>query len=504
MEKNVVVLFYPSAWPEGARGRIPYALLYLERMVRDLGLEIVLIDEQVQRAYHSVLENVKERLLLVAVSAMTGDQIVGGVRFSKSVREVSDCPIIWGGWHPTLLPEQTLREAYVDIVVIGQGEYAFQNLVKRIQCGAEIQGIPGVGYKREGECVVTPPAQFVDINEFPRNDHRLLDVNNYVFKSSYAERCVGYFCSHGCPHHCAFCCVATIYGRKWYNKGVDEIIEDLRYFKESAEIDSVTFDDDNFFVNREFALEFSKKMIESKLGLLWDTSAHAATFLKNFSDDDVELFYRAGCRQIYVGAESGDQDILDLISKGTTVDDNLKFVKLLKRHKIIPMLSTMVCFPVDSGEDVDQTIDMVRRAKLLDPNLRARIFFYTPYPGTELYDKAIAAGFKPPARLEDWPSHTLRKFKAPWTQKDFRWAMEVFANFYFPLCNPRFYESIPIAKLKPLLFVINKVFFPIAFLRFKYNYFRLPFEAKMFLKCLQFYNKVMNKNYSLGFESYLD
>lgn len=504
MKKNVLLLFYPTSWPVGQRGRIPYALLYLERVVRDLDLEIILIDEQVTPDYLPIVEKCKDRLFLAGVSAMTGEQIVGGVRFSRLIREQTAARIVWGGWHPTLLPEQTLAEPYLDFVVLGQGEGPFRALVKALLEGRDPVEIPGTGYRSDDVCHISPPADFVDFTRFPEIDLGLVNCKDYLFKGVYAERCIGYFCSHGCPYNCAFCCVARVYGRRWYKRGLDQIINHLKYFKTVVGIDSITFDDDNFFVDRSFALEFCQRMIDEKIDLLWDTSAHAATFLKNFSDADVELLYLAGCRQIYVGAESGDQDILDLISKGATVEDNLEFVSMLKRHRIIPMLSTMICFPTASGKDVNMTIDMVRQAHLLDPSLRARMFFYTPYPGTDLYEKALLEGFVPPTRLEDWPMHTLRKFRAPWAKKDYRWQVEMFANFYLLLSNPRYYRSVPIRKLKPVVFLLNLIFFPTAYLRMRLNFFKFPVEARCFLICLQFYNKLRGTSYSLGYESYLD
>jgi len=502
-EKNVVVLFYPSPWQGEQRGRVPYALLYLERMIRGKGLEVILIDEQVSPDYVSVLSRVKERLFLVGVSAMTGHQIVGGIRFSQTVRGLADVPIVWGGWHATLLPSQVLNESYVDYIICGQGEVPFQKLVEELMASRIPSGVPGLGSKKKDRVFVDPPVGFRDINQFPKVNYRLLDFNQYVFKSAYSNRCVGYFCSHGCPYDCEFCCVAKIYGRKWYRKRVADVITDLKLFKEQAQIDSITFDDDNFFVNKSFTLELAREFIAQKLDLLWDTSAHAGLFLKLFKEEDIELLYKAGCRQIYIGAESGDQKVLDLIAKKTRVEDNLHFAALLKRHRITPLFSTMVGFPGDPDKDIRLTLDMIRRAKLIDPTLRARIFFYTPYPETKLYAKALQHGLKPPDQLADWATYTLRKFRAPWFKKDYRWPLEIFANFYLPLANPNFYKLVP-QKQQWVVFIINKLFYPFVYLRFKFNLFQFPFEAIFFLLFLRIFNKFARTRYALGYESYFD
>ena len=503
---KTILLFYPSTWPRGARGRIPYALLYLERMVRRPDIEVIIIDEQVTPDYLPVIERVKGRLLLAGVSAMTGNQIRGGIQFSKIVKEMAgrQVPVVWGGWHPTLLPENVLNESFVDFVVSGQGEKAFLQLVEAVLSGNSTEGIAGTGYKLDGRYVINDPDPFADINIFPKVNYEIIDISNYTFRSSYSEKCIGYFCSHGCPYNCAFCCLAKVFKRKWYRKNIDEIIEDIAYFKAKTGIDSVTFDDDNFFVNRDFALELSRRMIDSKLGLLWDTSAHAGSFLRTYTDEDIELFYQSGCRQIYVGAESGDQAILDLISKGTSVEDNIRFVELLKKHKIMPMFSAMVGFPVNGGKDFNMTLDMIRRAKLVDRTLRARVFFYTPYPGTDLYNLALQEGFVPPTKLESWPDHTLRKFKAPWVNDNLRLDLEIFANFFFPLCNPDFYRTVPVKSLQPVVWLINKIFFPMAYLRFRYNFFRWPLEALLFLYVLRLFNRITGNSFSLGYETYLD
>jgi radical SAM superfamily enzyme YgiQ (UPF0313 family) len=504
MKRDTVIIFYPRPWPHEARGRIPYALLYLERMVRDLPVRVVLIDEQVMSAYQPIIQENRERLLVAGVSAMTGFQIKGGMEFSCLVKKHTDAPVIWGGWHATLLPEQTLADPSIDAVVVGQGEPAFRAIVERLLRGEDLANIPGVAFKQEGQMVITPPGAYVNINSFPRIDFSRLDPNDYVFGNPYSSRCVGYLASHGCPLDCGFCCIVNVFHRKCYQKRIAEIVEDLQTLKRMARIESVTFDDDNFFLNRSHIMEFCQALLNAKLDLLWDTSAHAGLFLKLFSDEDVELMHRSGCRQIYIGAESGDPEVMDFIDKKASVEDTYRFVDLLNRHRIAPLLSTMVCFPLDPDRDLAATLDMIRCAKLRDRRLRARVFFYTPYPGTRLYARALERGMVPPHNLGEWATHTLRKFHAPWWKRDYRRELECFVNFYFPLVNPGFYRIVPVKRLKPVVFLINMLFFPIARLRFRLNWFRWPVEALVFLFLLRLYNRLAGTQYALGYESYFE
>lgn len=502
-KRDVLILFFPRPSLDDGRSRTPYVLLYLERALRDLGLEVVLLDEQTQPDYRVVLGRYRDRLLLAGVSSMTGHQIHGGIAFSKMVRELCDAPIVWGGWHPTLLPEQTLREPFVDFVVVGQGERPLRQLVERLRDGRDPSDIRGLGFKRSGVVSVNPPAPAEDLSGLPPINFDALDLRRYVYRNAFAERCLGYFASHGCPFDCTFCCIGEIYRHRWFRKPISQIVCDLRFLKDHVGIDSVSFDDDNFFVDAAFVRELARSMIEANLNLKWETSAQAALMAKVVTDDDMRLIVEAGCRQIYIGAESGDQRVLDLLHKRTSVKDNLDFVRLVSRHGVIPQMSTMVCLPNESHGDVRLTIDMIRQAKLIDRRLRASIYLYTPYPGTQLFERAKQNGFTPPKRLEQWADHTLRKFRAPWAPKGIRWQLECFANFYFPLVDPKLYRRVPSRALRVLVFLVNKAFFPIVWLRFKTNCFRAPWEAVFFLRLLHLYDWLTGRNYSLGPESYV-
>ena len=196
--------------------------------------------------------------------------------------------------------------------------------------------------------------------------------------------------------------------------------------------------------------------------------------------------------------------MLDLLEKRATVEETLRFIEMLARHGITPRLTTMVCLPTESGRDFNLTLDMLRRAKLQARSVRASIFLYTPYPGTRLYERARNKGFIPPQQLSGWAHHTLRRFKAPWAPKGIDWQLELFANFYLPLMDPYFYRLVRSSKIRPVVFLVNKFFFPIAWLRFKANCFRFPVEAAIFLRLLRWYNKLTGSSFCLGNGSYID
>lgn len=498
VKKNAVILFHPAIENQYYRC-IPYALLYLERMVRDLDIELILIDENVETDYVPKVMAVADRILFVGISAIIGSQITGGVRFAKFIKNLSnDNRVLWGGWHSTILPEQTLQEDYIDYVITGQAEESFRSFVKALLNNESITGICNLNYKQQGVVKSNPSATFCDFNKYPPVNYDLVDVNNYMYYPSFAQKSIVYFASHGCPYNCSFCAMATFYKQKWIPRSIEIIINDLRYFKDKAGIDSVFFQDDNFFTNKEFSLALCRAMIDNKLNLKWETWTHAGGFLRMFTDDDLMLIYKAGCRQIISGSESGSQQVLDMVNKKLTVDDNLLFVRLLKRHGITPFFSVMLSFPGNAKDELDQTLELIRQAKLIDNTLKVYFSFYTPYPGTKLYQAATFSGFQTPSSLEGWANHTFDDFHGPWWDKELERKLELFAHFYIPLSNPFNYRNFPRPPfVKTVLFIINKLFNPLVMLRFKYNLFAFPVEAVLFLKLLRLFNKLFGTHYKL-------
>jgi len=492
MNKDTIILFYPIAAKNEKSWYIPYPILHLERVIRHLNLNVVLIDENVTADYLPLIEPVKERILLAGVSSVTGYQIHGGIKFSQIIKEFNSlAPVVWGGWHTTFLAEQTLKEDYIDIVMIGQAELTFSALVERIISGEDYSGLKGVGIKIDNQIFINPNDDFCDIKHLPRVNYKLIDLNNYTFKTDFSNRRLMYMTSWGCPNKCPFCSGAAVFKGRWYPGIIENVIEDLKYFKESAGIDSVLMWDDNFFSNRDYPKRFFQAVIDAKLDLKFDTSSHAGNFLKLFNDEDVAFFYKAGLRKLGTGTESGSQQVLNVVKDKLTVEDNLNLVSLMKRHNILTFWATMIGLPIADGDDIPDTFNMIRKGKLIDRRLKVHITYYTPFPGTILYQMAIDKGFKPFQKLEDWADHSLFYFRPTWLKKNYERELHSFINYYLPVFDPDTYIYCP-ESFKKTLWLFQKLTFPILYLRFKLNFFKLDFDARLFFYLLKRYNKKHN------------
>jgi len=475
---------------------VPYSLLYLERVVRDLEVEVVFIDENIGQDYHPIIDSLKDKILMVGVSAMLGYQIKGGIDFSKYVRSVNqNIKIVWGGWHVTMMPEQSLQEKYIDYVITGQGESPFRQLVKALLGNKSVNQIKGLYFKENNIVQTYGKNEFVSSSDFPDVDYSLVDLNRYILQGiPYAKRTLVYFASHGCPHNCSFCALTPVYQQKWFPKPLEKVIDEFKFFKKSANIDSICFHDDNFFTKKSFSLALAQAMIDYNLDLKWEVWSHAGSFMKTFTDEDIKLFYKAGLRRVLFGAESGSNLVLNEINKNQSVEENLNFVRLLKKHNITPYFTTMICFPMNPDEDINASFEMIRKAKLIDLSLKVHVGYYTPFPNTLFYAKAVEKGFSNPQNLEAWINHTFETFKAPWYKAEYEEKFNIFLNFYVTLSNPFFFNnaSRPL-KEKAFLAVLNLLIFPFAYLRLKFNFFSAPVGAKLFFYFIKLYNKKTGK-----------
>ena len=490
MSRKVLILFYPSTVPEDhQRFSMPYALLYLERVVRDLDLEIKIIDEDITPDYQLDIENYGDRLMFAGISTMTGHQIKGAIKFSKFLKEnYSHVKIIWGGWHPSVLPDETINEDFIDFVISGQGEFAFRELIIALLKQQDYSDIKGLYYKKNNLIFSSPRDSFYDITLLPPINFDLIDVRKYVVSDTLV-----YFASHGCVYECGFCAMSTIYKKKWFPKPVEVVVKELTYLKSKTGFKYINFQDDNFFVNKKFTLSLCEAIIEAGLDFKFITSGHAKNLL-TFADDDFKTIYKAGCRKIYIGAESGSQEVLDLINKKETVEDNFSVLKLLKKHKIITVFSTMVCLPSNPQKDLNLTLNMIRKAKLIDPLLEILIFYYTPFPQTPLYEMALKNGFVSPTTPEEWSNYTMFNSRLPWHRKYFKKRLEYFYNYYFPFYNKSI-EQIAPNELKSTVRIFQKLFFKLNRWRFKNNFFQFPFEAGAMLFFVNRYNKKNNMRF---------
>ena len=405
---------------------MPLSILTLAPELKKRGYSVVLIDERIDRHALSKLEASLDRALCVGISSMTGYQIQGGIAAAKRVRQRSDVPVVWGGWHVSLLPEESIKSPHVDILVRGQGEKTFAALVQAIEEKGNLKEIPGITFKNGEEIFSTPDPAIISLDELDPMPYDLIDINRYHPHFSYLS-------SIGCPMSCGFCADAVVYKRKWKGMNAFRLTEEIARLskKLSWRIRSVYFIDNNFFVDPERVRIFCDALVKRGIRITWEALGHPRQLAK-LDEGFYQLLKQSGCYRILIGAESGSQTILDYINKKASVDDILLFVKRCKEHQIIPVLSFMCGFPKSPIDDLKETVLFINEAKRVNRNTKIKLFFFTPYPGSFLYQEAIQNGFRPPTSLEDWSGYTLNIRNMPYLDPGYEKLAVWFTERYFP------------------------------------------------------------------------
>lgn len=427
-------LFFPRPWPGNEMaGRLPFSIMHLGAYLKGSGFNVRLIDERLESDMDSLIHGLDEKTACFGISSFTGIQIQNGLRIAAKLKaRFPGIPVVWGGWHPSCLPDQTLRHPLVDMVVRGQGEETFKELLGTLSRGEPLRDIKGLSYKAGGEIFHNQDREPAPVITNLRLSYDDFDVEKYIFRQPWGDRAIGMITSLGCPFSCGFCAVACVYKRHTYYRDIDIVLSEIDDLVEKHRINAVIFDDDNFFVSADRVKEFCRKLLAKPYKIAWDAGAHVGLLLKNYDDDALRLIRNSGCVQLYIGAESGSDEILELINKKATAAQTLEYVRKMKEIGIKSFLSTMVCFPGVSTKDIYSTMDMILKCRDIYPDLKYRLFFYTPYPSTPLYQRAVEMGMPEPQSLEEWSQHTLRKFNAPWISPAYRRLIKNFVFYYYP------------------------------------------------------------------------
>ncbi len=348
----------------------PLGLAYLAAVLREDGHEIVIIDAPTlgMSSEDVITELSRFGPDAIGMTALTST-IHRTAELSRLIKEgLPKASIVIGGPHATILPQDTLRKTGADVVLVGEGEITIRDIMRN----------PAKYRKRR--VVIGKRVEDLDSIPFPAWD--LLPLHLYKSLPNNYKRSrhvLNMITSRGCPFRCTYCC-KDLYGSMYRMRSVENVIEELKYLKKEHGIREVAFWDDLFTMRREWMIEFCDRLLEEKLDVAWSCETRV-----NYVDYEMlRKMKDAGCWNIFYGIEAGDQQLLNNIRKGTTLSMIRKAVRMTKKAGIEIRGSFMIALPGETPKLARKTIEF---AIELDPDY-AQFSITTPFPGTELYEKA--------------------------------------------------------------------------------------------------------------------
>jgi radical SAM superfamily enzyme YgiQ (UPF0313 family) len=447
---NNVLLFNPRS--ARSKPRIPNSILSIAAAIEGLH-PYVIVDGNLEtdpwEKINSYLASGSFKYF--GVTCMPGPQLRQAIPISKNIRELyPDIKIIWGGYFASNQPKVVLHSGFVDFIVNGPGEKCFPALLKALDNDQPWTSIPNLIYPSEQGIVKTGKDELYDQDALPALPYETLNnfypLRRYLGKTYLGTRTIAYHSSMGCPFKCSFCAVVPIYNARWRGKSAQHIYQDIKFLKEKFGGNAIEFHDNNFFVSEKRTIEFSK-LVQPE-NMVWWGEGRIDTIDK-YSDQSLELMRASGCKMIFFGAETGNDEILKKMDKGGTQSSAQirAFAARMAKFDIIPEYSFVLGTPGDTPEQVmkqiDQDIAFIKEIKSINPRTEIIIYLYSPVPteGSDLYKKVLESGFHFPEKLEDWISPHWENFDlrknplTPWLTpemidkiKDF----ETVLNSYYP------------------------------------------------------------------------
>ena len=409
-KKSKVILYNPKA----VFYTMPLALIALASYLDKDKYNVQIIDGRLEKDPLSKILESCEGAVCFAVSVLTGAPIKDALEMTNQVKKhFPELKIVWGGWHPSLFPVETLQETSVDVVVRGQGEIAFESVLKAIITGQSFHGIAGVSFKDKisGEIVQNPERSMVDINSFPALNYDFIPVNAYEQLSGRNQ--IDYIASQGCRFRCNFCADPFMYKRGWYGFSPVRIADELESLWNKYHFEHVHFQDETFFTIGSRVEAIAEEFIKRKFRFSWFGTMRADQGSR-LPDDVFAKCKESGLERVMIGLESGSQRMIDWMKKDIKIPQVYESAQKCLKHGIAINFSVIIGFPGETETDMDETIRVVTDLRKMSPEFRVSIFYFKPYPGNEIADALIADGYKMPQGIKEWSEFDYVVKGSPW------------------------------------------------------------------------------------------
>ena len=491
--KTKIVLFAPKPAEDFYFWGMPIALLKVASMLDRKKYDIKIIRAEAESDYKKeFLENVKDAAVL-GVSSMTGYQIKHNIEMIKEAKKINpNLIVVWGGYHCSILPVQTLESEYADIVVKGQGERTFAELAECIRTNKSYEQVEGIAYKKNGKIHNNPDRPLEDMNNFPPTPFDMYAVSKCVTERD-GKKSINLFTSQGCPYRCGFCAEPLVTKRRWFGMSAERVVGEMEFLYNNFGINDFILDDPNFFVDQNRVRRIAELILEKGLNISWRNANGRVNQLIKFDDAFWRLLKKSGCGTILIGAESGLQELLDVMNKDISLEDTSHLAEITRRHGVEMTFSLMIGIPNPKlktetekkqsvQRELNAILDLLDKSYPDEKNYQDLLLFvYTPYPGNPLYYRSIEAGFVPPKNLEEWADFEIVKNNLPWLPQDVFKTVQQLMDFMFPYaCDT--YDKKHIKKFGFLQGIFHKT----ALWRWKHRFFAFPVEYQMLL----FYRKL--------------
>lgn len=372
-------LYTASIWKNYSKNAIlvpPLGMVYLAALLRDKGYEANFIDANILNMSKEQIINKLNELKpdYVLYNAIT-DNLQDTLAWIKEIKEYYNKPVIIGGPHMEIYPEETLTHECIDYGVVGDGWETLPELLDFLENGRDLTDVKGLVFRKEGEVVLTeerPKKVSLEDVPFPARD--LLPNELYDTVLSKARPITIMITALGCPFRCTYCCTDT----NLRARSAEHIVAEVEECINKYGIKEIEFYDETFTVNKKKMGRFLDLVEEKGLKFFWSVRTRV-----DCVDKDLLLrMAKNGCIRINFGIESGDEDVLKAINRNMSIDTIKEAVKWSKAAGIMTFGFFMVGLPQDTKESIERTLKLMLELDLDFMQLNK----FTMLPHSKIYE----------------------------------------------------------------------------------------------------------------------
>lgn len=412
----------------------PFGVAYISAVLKQKGIDCVLHDDNLHEftdaQFKELFLKYKGNLHAVGLTSVstTLRQLSRLARISKEM--LPDVPVIVGGPHARLLPEDIMEYPEVDIVFTSEAELAITDYAE----GTALSEIEGIMYRDNGRIAENPMVNVIEnLDEIPFPDYTLFNIADYHTTKGISKRHPNSYIinSRGCPYRCTFCSSKSLNPtpkKKIRYRSAANSIAEIEMLVNKYNVHELFFSDDMFTGNRDLVFGICEGIIHAGLDVIWVCQTH----VNNIDQEKLKIMKRAGCHQICFGVESGDVNIQKEIRKNLDLQKVIETVRMTQQVGIDARASFMFGNQYETADTMQRTIDF---AKKLSPDF-ASFNIATPYPGTYFREWAIDNNYLNDTRYEalDSTAYILRTPDLPAGTVE-RYCNKAFRSFYY---SPRY------------------------------------------------------------------
>lgn len=375
------------------------------------------VSEQFMQKFDEILGNFKQK-----VNSFNPDILLVGVRSleydfaTKLIREAkTNLPVIFGGQHPTVSPEEAIKSDVVDYICVGEGEEAILELIEKLKNKEDETKINNIWVKKDGKIFRNPVRPLMkNLDELPFPDWNLFDTRHVDTKGTFET-------SRGCPYSCTYCVndyMQSLYGGVGgyhREKGIKRTIDEMEQFlTDFPQVNDIWLIDETFTLKtdrvRDFCQQY-KKRIKDKFNVPFGCMTRPEVL----SEEKVQYLKEAGCRKIAMGIETGNEKYRkDMLDRQMPQQSIINAFRIAKKAGIHTYSFNMVGFPNETREDIFSTIDLNREGRV--DEIQCTIFY--PFVGTRLREFCEDQGMLDESEKEVASYYEMPTIKNPNLSKD--------------------------------------------------------------------------------------